>query len=141
MDPENPVVRLCARGMEAEQAQRPDEARALFEQAWEARDNEYEGCIAAHYLARQQPDDQAAFHWNLTALRLAGTAEAGDHDVGGFYPSLHLNMASSYQQLGDRTAALAHLAEAGRRIDAVPDGPYKDTVRAGIRNVRGRIDA
>jgi hypothetical protein len=141
MDTDNPVVRLCAQGMEAEQAERADEARALFEQAWEARGNDYEGCIAAHYVARHQPDDQATFTWNLTALRLADAARAGDHDIGGFYPSLHLNMASSYQLLGDRTAARAHLVEAGRRIGAVPEGPYKQMVRAGIRNVTERLDA
>jgi hypothetical protein len=141
MDPDNQVVRLCMRGMEAERAQRPDDARALFEQAWEARSSDYEGCIAAHYLARQQPDDDAAFRWNLTALRLAGSAEATDDEVRGFYPSLHLNMASSYQLLGDRTAANAHLTAADRRIAAVPDGPYKDMVRTGIRNVTDRLGA
>jgi hypothetical protein len=127
--------------MEAEQADRPDDARALFDQAWEARRNDYEGCIAAHYLARQQPDDHATFRWNLTALRLAGTAHDDDHDVGGFLSSLHLNLASSYQVLGDRTAALAHLGEAGRRLDAVPDGPYKDMIRTGISNVTDRLGA
>lgn len=141
MDPDNPVIRLCAQGMEAEQAQRADEARALFEQAWETRSNDYEGCIAAHYLARHQPDDQATFGWNQTALRLADAAQAGDHDVGGFYSSLHLNMASSYQLLGDRTAARAHLVEADRRIAAVPEGPYKEMVRTGISNLTDRLDA
>jgi len=141
MDPDNPVIRLCTRGMEAEQAQRPDEARALFEQAWDTHTSDYEGCIAAHYLARQQPDDQAAFRWNLTALRLAGSAEVAGIQVRGFFPSLHLNMASSYQTLGDATAAKAHLAAAGRLLDEVPEGPYKDTVRAGLRNVTGRLDA
>jgi hypothetical protein len=142
MDPDNPIVRLCMRGMEAEQEGRPDDARALFQQAWDARRNDYEGCIAAHYLARQQADDEATFRWNLRALRLAATAENdGDDAVRGFSPSLHLNMASSYQLLGDRTASLAHLSEAAQRMDVLPDNAYKDMIRNGINNVRGRLDA
>lgn len=137
MDPNNPVVRLCAQGMEAEQSGRPDDARALFQQAWDSRSNDYEGCIAAHYLARQQADDQAAFRWNLIALRLADAVD--EAQVRGFYPSLHLCMASSYQLLGDRTASLAHLSEAEQRVDVLPENPYKDVVRAGISDVRDRL--
>jgi hypothetical protein len=128
--------------MEAEQEGRPDDARALFQQAWDAQTSDYEGCIAAHYLARQQADHEAAFRWNLRALRLAAAAENDGNDaVRGFYPSLHLNMASSYQLLDDRTASLAHLTAAAERIDVLPDNPYKDMVRRGISNVRDRLDA
>jgi hypothetical protein len=112
---------------------------ALFQQAWDTRSTDYEGCVAAHYLARQQADDEAAFRWNLVALRLADATE--DTQVRGFYPSLHVCMASSYQLLGDRTAALAHLTEAEQRIDVLPDTPYRDLVRQGISNVRDRLDA
>ena len=139
MDPDNPVIRLCTRGMEAEQAQRPDDARALFQQAWDARSSDYDGCIAAHYLARHQPDDHATFRWNLTALRLAASAAQTSDEVRGFLPSLHLNMASSYQLLGDPTAAVAHLTEAENLIDVLPEDPYKDVVRQGIHNVRVRL--
>lgn len=135
------MITLCTQGMEAEQAQRPDDARALFQQAWDARTSDYEGCVAAHYLARHQPDVEASFHWNLVALRLAGTAAQDTEEVHGFYPSLHLNMASSYQVLGDRTAALAHLTEAGRLVDVLPGNPYKDIVRQGISNVADRLDS
>lgn len=138
MDSNNPVVRLCTQGMEAEQAGRSDDARALFQQAWDARSSDYEGCIAAHYLARQQANDEAAFRWNLVALQLADAAK--EEEVRGFYPSLHVCMASSYQLLGDRTASLAHLTEAAQRIDVLPDNPYKDAVRTGISNVRDRLD-
>ena len=139
MDPNNPVVRLCAQGMEAEQSGRPDDARALFQQAWDTRSSDHEGCIAAHYLARQQADDEATFRWNLVALRLADAIE--EPQVQEFYPSLHVCMASSYQLLGDRTASLAHLNEAEQRIDVLRDSPYKDLIRQGISNVRDRLDA
>jgi len=48
MDPENPVVRLCVKGMQAESEGRAEAARALFRQAWDARGDDYEACVAAH---------------------------------------------------------------------------------------------
>ena len=139
MDPNNPVVRLCAQGMEAESDGRPQDASALFQRAWDARTNDYEGCIAAHYVARSQPDADATYRWNLTALTLAERTDRDD-EIRGFHPSLHLNMASSYQSLGDRTAARAHLEAAVGLIDVLPDNPYKEIVRGGINNVQARLD-
>ena len=49
MDAENPVVKLCVEGMTAEGEGRMAEARALFRKAWDARSDEYEACVAAHY--------------------------------------------------------------------------------------------
>ncbi|MGW0983925.1 hypothetical protein ACWD33_24265 [Streptomyces xiamenensis] len=45
MDPENPVVRLCARGMANDDGE-------LFLRAWEVASDDYERCVAAHYVAR-----------------------------------------------------------------------------------------
>lgn len=68
-------------------------------------------------------------------------AERSDRDdeIRGFFPSLHLNMASSYQALGDRTAAEAHLDAAVALMDVLPDDPYREIIRGGISNVRGRL--
>jgi tetratricopeptide (TPR) repeat protein len=137
MDPENPVVKLCVAGMTAEGAGRLDEARSCYEQAWARRNDDYEGCIAAHYLARHQDTPADTHHWNLTALRLAEmlTDDAAD----GFRPSLHLNVASSHEQLGDHLAARAHLAKAEAHLTELPEGSYKDVVRRGIDNVGARL--
>jgi hypothetical protein len=54
VDADDPVVRLCAQGMQAEVDGRDGDARALFRQAWEVATDDYGKCIAAHYLARQQ---------------------------------------------------------------------------------------
>jgi uncharacterized protein HemY len=80
MDPNNPVVVLCAAGMAVEGV--PGEALALFEQAWDARQDDYDACIAAHFLARQQPTADATQQWNLVAVR---HAEGGIS--GGLWPS------------------------------------------------------
>src|SRR3712207_4675760 len=99
MDPDNPVVRLCAEGMQAEFARRPDDARALFQQAWEARRSDYDACVAAHFLARQQPTPEDALLWNRRALDHAAAVE-DEAEVRGFYPSLYLNLAHSHEMLG-----------------------------------------
>src|ERR1700747_1626744 len=57
IDPNNPVVRLCAGGGAAEMKGRVDEATRLYREAWEAweaRQDDYEACIVSHYLARVQ---------------------------------------------------------------------------------------
>jgi hypothetical protein len=130
IDPANPVVRLCADGMSAEAEGRADVAKSLFEQAWEAAADDYERCIAAHYLARHQDDPTQTLHWNEVCLSYADLV--GDERVAGFYPSLYLNIAHSHEQLGDRQRAeeCYHAAEA--HFSGLPDGPYGDMVRDGV---------
>src|SRR5215470_5632474 len=99
MDPGNPVIALCAQGMRAEGEGRDAEARALFLQAWEAATDDYEACVAAHYLARQQDTPQESLHWNRECLQRAD--RVGDERVRGFYPSLHLSLARAHEKLGD----------------------------------------
>ncbi|HEX8710105.1 MAG TPA: hypothetical protein VF723_17820 [Pyrinomonadaceae bacterium] len=130
MDTDNLVVRLCSEGMQAEAEGRPDEARKLFEQAWAAAQDDYEACVAAHYLARHQSKPEAVFEWNREALERAEAVS--DDRVQGFYPSLYLNMGHSYETLGNPGEARRHYAMAAARLDHVPDGPYKDVVQNGI---------
>ncbi len=71
IDPNNPVVRLCAAGISAEMAGRLDEAAGLYQQAWDARADDYDACIVAHYLARVQRTPSEALRWNQESLRHA----------------------------------------------------------------------
>ena len=61
MDPNNPVVKLCMEGMAAEARGKFDDARHLFEQAWSICQDDYDACMAAHFLARHQDSPQATF--------------------------------------------------------------------------------
>ncbi|MFF0740095.1 hypothetical protein ACFYVL_06800 [Streptomyces sp. NPDC004111] len=127
MDPHNPVVELCTRGMRAEAEGRDDDARALFRQAWDRAADDYEACIAAHYLARHQPTPEETLHWNQECLDRADLV--GDDRVTGFYASLHLNMAKAYADLDRPEKAHAHYESAAAHIGAVPPGPYGDGIR------------
>lgn len=102
MDTENPVVKLCVAGSTAEFAGNIDEAKACYRQAWDAATNDYEACIAAHYMARHQSPAEA-FRWNQIALERADRVP--DARVQPFYGSLYVNMGHSYEQVGEQAAA------------------------------------
>jgi len=137
MDPNNPVVKLCAQGIDVEMKGRRDEARALFLQAWELRQDDVDACIAAHYLARHQDTPGETLRWNELALTHALKASADS--IRSFYPSLYLNLGKSYEDLGD-TARARELYEQGERcIDDVPGGGYGDIVRQGLYNALLRV--
>ncbi len=106
IDPTNPVVALCAEGMAAEGT--PAEARRLFERAWEARRDDYDAAIAAHFLARHQPNAADTLHWNALAVRHAEAVPGGR--AAGFLASLYLNLGDAHASAGDHGAAAAAVA-------------------------------
>jgi len=137
MDSDNPIVQLCSQGMEAELAGRYDEARRLCEQAWEEASDDYEACIAAHYLARHQETNEDGLRWNREALARAD--RVADARVQGFYPSLLLNLGRSHELTGNRGEARRLYRLASARTTDLPEGPYGDLVRRGITNALERI--
>lgn len=64
IDIDNQVVKLCVEGMQAEAEGRFADARTCFEQAWDVRQNDFDACIAAHYMARHQDTLERILHWN-----------------------------------------------------------------------------
>ncbi|ASR35153.1 hypothetical protein BAY61_09345 [Prauserella marina] len=141
MDTTSTTVRLCAEGMRAEAEADPARAKELFEQAWADARDDYESCVAAHYLARHQPTTKDTLDWNERCLALAerltagGDAAAGA--VAGFYPSLHANLARDHRDLGNTEEALAHYRKAAARMEILPEGAYRDwltfSVAEGLR--------
>ncbi len=105
MDVYCPVIRLCVEGTRAEFEGRADDARTLYLRAWEAARDDYEACVAAHYVARCQESPQDMLYWNQEALSRADAV--GDERMNGLYASLYVNMGRSHELLG-------HMAEARR---------------------------
>ncbi len=103
MDLDNQVVKLCMDGTRAEFEGRIDDARTLYMQAWDASQDDYEACIAAHYVARYQESPEEMLQWNQEALKCANAVK--DSRVEDFYPSLYLNMGHSYELLGNQNEA------------------------------------
>ncbi|MDB5036115.1 MAG: hypothetical protein JWQ98_3356 [Chlorobi bacterium] len=139
MDPENPVVKLCAEGMQAEMEGRPDDARDLFMRAWDRATDDYEACIAAHYVARHQETPEETLRWNLEALNRAEAVDDGRID--GFRPSLYLNMGWSHEVLGDRAEAARYYTLAEKEVAGLPANGYGALVRGGIAEGRKRVGA
>lgn len=137
IDPDNPVVRLCSRGVEAEMAGRIDEARAAYEQAWSTATDDYEACIAAHYLARVQRDHVERIRWNRVAIERADAV--GDERVRDFYPSLALNLGSAHEDASQPVDAAAWYGRARASLDSLPAGPYRGAVERGIANAERRV--
>jgi hypothetical protein len=108
MDLNNPVIQLCLAGTQAEFEGRLDAARAFYWRAWEAARDDYDACVAAHYVARLQPDPEVTLHWNQEALARAEIG--GDERVRSFYPSLYLNLGHSYEALGHKAEAQKYYA-------------------------------
>src|SRR5262245_62120448 len=130
MDPENPVIRLCVQGAEAEADQRFDEARALYQNAWRASSNDVEACIAAHYIARQQESPQQALWWNQIALARADSVR--DSRVRAFYASLHLNLGMAHETLGQVAAARHHYERAAGTLHEIVDDQHRVVVARGV---------
>ena len=103
MDITNPVIQLCVDGTRAEFEHRLEDARVLYQQAWEARTDDYDACIAAHYVARFQDSTEESLRWNQIALEHADAVK--DERVKDFYPSLYLNLGRSYELVGNQSEA------------------------------------
>ena len=103
MDLNNPVIQLCIKGSQAEYEGRRADAALLYNQAWEESTDDYDACIAAHYVARTQEILQTILHWNLEALKHAEAVH--DERVIDFFPSFYVNLGHSYELLGNQNEA------------------------------------
>jgi hypothetical protein len=103
MDLSNPVIQLCMDGTRAEFEHRLEDARVLYQQAWDARKDDYDACIAAQYVARFQDSVEESLRWNQLALEHADAVK--DDRVKDFYPSLYLSLGRSYELAGNQVEA------------------------------------
>ena len=138
LDPDNPVVKLCVAGMRAEGEGRLAKATELFGQAWAARQDDFEACIAAHYVARHQATPEDTLRWNEVAF--ARAEAVGGERVRGFYASLFLNLGHAHETLGHAAEARRFYDLAAAELEAAPGGRYGEMVRGGIENGRMRVN-
>ena len=130
-DPNNKIVLLCAKGMEAE-ATRPGEAKALFLAAWQQSVSDFEKFTAAHYVARHQETIAGKLQWDKTALEFA--MKIDDDKMQANYPSLYLNIAKCYEDLGDYGNAKTNYLAALSYENQLPGDGYGEMIKQGIRN-------
>lgn len=98
-NPNNKIVKLCLQGMSKEENDNPTEAGKLFLQAWNEATDDFEKFIAAHYVSRHQKNIPDKLKWLKTVLDHA--LKVNDNTVTSAFPSLYLNIAQCYEDLGD----------------------------------------
>ncbi|MFF5180248.1 hypothetical protein ACFY2Q_19670 [Micromonospora sp. NPDC000316] len=135
------IIEAVQLGQAGARAQARDQLTALWDEIGPTGDALHR-CTLAHYLADLQDTVEAELVWDERAL--AAVADLTDerarrHDdalrVRGFLPSLHLNLADVHRRLGHTGPAHTHLAAARQLADTLPEDPYGDMIRAGIRGV------
>ena len=130
--PNNHVVKLCIQGMDMEEIGKPDDASRLFLQAWNEATNDFEKYTAAFYVARQQESVPEKLKWLEMALQSA-LRENSDL-VNGALSSLYLNIAKSYEDLGDFDSAKTHSEKGMLFKDKLFDkGPFYHGTKADLR--------
>ncbi len=131
-NPNNPVVKLCLQALSLEDAGKPEEARALFDRAWNEATNDAEMVIAAHHVARQQETASTRLEWLETALRAA--QKINDHSVKSAFPSLYATIAQCYEDLGDPEKARENHALSASFKESFSDpGPFYHGTRADLK--------
>ncbi len=129
LDSNNPILRLCAEGINRE-GESKEEAHSLYQQAWNEATDDYEKFIAAHYLARAQPSTADKLRWDETALVMA--LQTNNAEVKGAFPSLYLNIAKGYEDLNDLINARKNYQLAASFSSHLLDDGYGTMIRAGI---------
>ena len=104
--PTRPTLPLTLAGIQAEFERRVDDARQLYAQAWDAAGDDYERCVAAHYVGHLEADPAVALCWHLAALAYARQVDA--ERVAEFLPSLYVNLGRAYELTGDAALAERH---------------------------------
>ena len=130
-NPANHVIKLCMQGMDMEGNGEPEEAGRLFLQAWNEATNDFEKFIAAHFVARRQEEVRDKLKWLETALRFA--LEVNDDSVKSAFPSLYLNIAKCYEDLGDADNAKKNQQLATSYAEKPADkGPFYHGTKAEL---------
>ena len=129
-DPENAIVKLCAAGMALEGAGNPQGALKHFEQAWTEAANDFEKFIVAHYLARHQHNVADKLQWDQEALAFA--LKVPEPSMKSHYPSLYLNIAKCYEDLGKSESAKKYYDLAFSFANWLPADGYGQMIKSGI---------
>ncbi len=138
-NPDNAIVKLCARGMELEGQGSKEEAKQLFYQAWDEAATPFEKFTAAHYVARHQPTAADKLAWDEKCLRIALTID--DETMKATYPSLYLNIAKCYEDLNDMQQAGKNYSLASSYATFLANDGYGNMIRSGIEKGLARVKA
>ncbi len=131
-NPNNHIVKLCLQGMAMEEKGKPEEAGRIFLQAWNEATNDLEKFIAAHYVSRHQKKVSDKLKWLETTLQFA--LKINNDTVKSAFPSLYLNIAKCYDDLGNPEKAKKNYELATSVKDNPSDkGPFYHGTKADLQ--------
>ena len=131
-DPNNNMIKLCMMGMSKETNGQPEEAAALFRQAWDEAADDYERFISAYHLSRLQKSTRDSLHWLQKSLRCA--LNINDDDVKSAYPTLYAKIAECFEAMGDTERAKEYEELSNAYRGAPSDaGPFYHGTKADLR--------
>lgn len=136
-DPTNKIVKLCIHALDLEAQFRNDEARSVFENAWDLAESALEKIIAAHYLARHQEALPDKLRWNRLALDLG--LRSGCEQAGKCLPSLYLNVGKDYEDMGDLKQAKLNYREGIKLQDVLGEDGYGRMIFKGLHSGMERV--
>ncbi|WP_435353747.1 rRNA adenine methyltransferase [Emticicia sp. SJ17W-69] len=134
-DPNNPIVKLCAEGINIEGD--ASEALQLFQRAWDEATNDFEKFIAAHYVARHQKSTEDKLNWDKIALNAA--IKVDNEEIKESFPSLYLNIGKCYEDLKDFENAIENYQLALTYTDHLPNDGYGKMIESAIINGLERV--
>ena len=130
--PFNKVVKICLQGMDMEEKGKLEEALKLFLQGWNEATFDFEKFIAAHYVARHQKTVSDKLKWLETALQFA--LKLNNDAVKSAFPSLYLNIAKCYEDLGDLDKAKENSELAiSFKYNTYDKGPFYHGTKADLQ--------
>lgn len=131
-DPNNPIVKLCMTGMGLEESGNSDDALAMFQKAWQETRDDYERFIVSYHLGRIQKSTIDKLKWMETSLQCA--LKINDENVKSAYPTLYLNIAKCYEELGDSENAKRNYDLSTSAKGAPADaGPFYHGTKADLQ--------
>ena len=136
-DNNNPVIQLCAQGMQKEGEGNPNVAKQLFYEAWKMAATPVDKFVAAHYVARHQETVEEKLAWNEKCLGIA--LLIADEQMRANYPSLYLNVAKCHEDMHNMDEAQKHYMLALSYTGLLADDGYGNMIKTGIKKGLERI--
>ena len=131
-DPNNIVIKLCMNGMGLEDSGNIEDAVKVFHKAWNEATDDYERFIAAFHVARLQKSVTEKLKWMETSLQCA--LKINDENVKSAYPTLYLNIANCYEELGDSVNSKRNYELSNSYKGAPSDvGPFYHGTKADLK--------
>ena len=126
------VIQLCLSGLNLEDSGKPEDAAALFHKAWHEAKDDYDRFIASYHLARIKKSILDKLKWMETSLQCA--LKINDENVKSAYPTLYLNIAKCYEELGDSENAKINYELSNSAKGAPTDaGPFYHGTKADLK--------